>query len=466
MIIMKFGGTSVGNAQRIKNIARIVVDHFHKKGKVVVVVSALNGVTDKLLTCAKMAVQKNRLELDRNYSFLQNLHIKTVDELTLMENEKEKLLSIVKNYFSELKEILDSIFFVGEVTSRGLDLVSSFGERLSVHLVTAEIKEQGIQANAVSATELIVTDFNFQDARPILDESTKKVKKILPNLLKRNIIPVVTGFIGTTGNGDITTLGRGGSDYTATILGYCLNADAVWIWKDVDGVMTADPKMVREAKSLSKITYEEAAELSYFGAKVLHPLTIIPASSKKIPILIKNSFRPEFKGTEITYHNGNGHGVKAITSINNLSLVTIQGNGMVGVPGIAAKLFAALAIEGINVIFISQSSSEHNISFVIKKNDGIKTNEVLTKAFQLELHQKKVENILIEDYIAIVAVVGEGMKGTPGVAGKTFSALGEKKVNIMAIAQGSSELNISMVIKEKDLVTAVRVIHKAFHIGG
>lgn len=466
MKIMKFGGTSVGSTQRIKSIARIIVDHHGKKEKVVVVVSAMNGVTDRLLACAKAAVMKDKVELDRNFSILYELHMKTVDELNLQRGEKEKLLVVVENYFKELRKILDSMFFVGEVTNRCLDLVASFGERLSIHLVAQAIKELGADACAIEATDLIVTDDNFTDASPLLTESAEKVKMILPSLLMRNITPVVTGFIGATKNGDITTLGRGGSDYSATILGYCLDADEVWIWKDVDGVMTADPKIVKEAKTLRRISYNEAAELSYFGAKVLHPLTIIPVAIKKIPVWIKNSFNPAVRGTEITCdRHGNGHGVKAITSIKGLSLVTLQGKGMMGVPGTAAKLFGALAGKDINVMFISQASSEHNISFIVRKHDGVKTRNILEKAFQMELLNKRVENIRVEDDVAIIAVVGEGMEGTPGIAAKTFTSLADKKVNIVAIAQGSSELNISIVIREQNLVDAVRSIHKAFHLG-
>lgn len=463
---MKFGGTSVGNAQRIKSVAKIVVDYFQKNGKVVVVVSAMSGVTDRLLACVKMAVMKDRVELDRNFSILRQLHIKTVHELNLDNGEKEELLVTIENYFSQLKKILDSMFFMGEATDRGLDLVASFGERLSIHLVTQAIKKLGVDACAIEATDLIVTDDNFTNANPLLEESTKKVKAILPILLGRNITPVVTGFIGATQNGDITTLGRGGSDFSATIIGYCLDASEVWIWTDVDGVMTADPKIVRDAKTLPRISYNEGAELSYFGAKVLHPRTLIPAVAKKIPVWIKNSFNPEVKGTEIAHdRNGNGHGVKAITSIKGLSLVTVQGNGMVGVPGTVAKLFGALAERGINVMFISQASSEHNISFIVRKQDGAKTREILKDAFQLELMHKRIENISLEDDVAIIAVVGEGMRSKPGISGKTFTALGDRKVNIIAIAQGSSELNISMVIKEQDLIQAVRGIHKTFQLG-
>lgn len=466
MKVMKFGGTSVGSAQRIKSVAKIVVDYFQKNGKVVVVVSAMSGVTDRLLACAKMAILKDKVELEKNFSLIQELHIKTLHDLSLGKAKEGKLLLIVEDYLQELKKILDSIFFIGEATNRGLDLIASFGERLSIHLVAAAIDDLGEKSYAFEASKLIVTDDNFGDANPLLEESTKKVKAMLPSLLNRNIIPVITGFIGATKEGELTTLGRGGSDFSATIIGYCLDASEVWIWTDVDGVMTADPKIVKDAKTLSRISYNEGAELSYFGAKVLHPRTLVPAAIKKIPVWIKNSFNPQTKGTEIAYdRNGNGHGVKAITSIKGLSLVTLQGNGMVGVPGTAAKLFGALAERGINVMFISQASSEHNISFIVRKQDGLKTKEILERTFQVELMNKRIESVIVEDDVAIIAVVGERMRGKPGIAGKTFTALGDRKVNIIAVAQGSSELNISMVIKEQDLMQAVRGIHRAFHLG-
>lgn len=466
MIVMKFGGTSVGNAERIKNTAKIVTNYHRKKGKVVVVVSAMSGVTDRLLTCAKLAVMKDNKELEKNFSTLRELHIKTTYDLNLDRGKEEKLLLTIETYFEELKKILDSIFYIGEVTNRGLDLIASFGERLSIHMVAVAIENLGEKVQALEARNLIVTDDNFGDADPLFEESTEKITSVISALIKKNVIPVITGFIGATKSGEITTLGRGGSDFSATIIGYCLDASEVWIWTDVDGVMTADPKIVKNAKILPRISYNEGAELSYFGAKVLHPRTLIPAASKKMPVWIKNSFNPTARGTVISYdRNGNGYGVKAITSIRDLSLVTLQGKGMMGVPGTAAKLFSALAEKGINVMLISQASSEHNISFIVRKHDGIKIKAILQQTFQLELLHKRIENIIVEDGVAIIAVIGEGMKGKPGISGKTFTALGDKKINIMAIAQGSSELNISIVIEEQDLIAAVRSIHRAFHLG-
>lgn len=463
---MKFGGTSVGNAKMIKNSAKIATDYHRHKGKVVVVVSAMSTVTDGLLLCAKNSVMKDKKELEKNFSWLYELHVKTVQELEINKNEEEILLTTIKNHFGELRKILDSIFFIGEATNKSLDLVASFGERLSIHLVAASIKKLGIDAKPLAASDFIVTDDNFTDANPLLEQSKKKAKTVIPKLFKKDIIPVITGFIGATKTGEITTLGRGGSDFSATIIGYCLDASEVWIWTDVDGVMTADPRIVKDAKMLNRISYDEAAELSYFGAKVLHPRTIVPASIMKIPVWIKNSFNPKKAGTKINGQKNDIYaGVKAITAIKDLSLVTLEGKGMIGVPGIAAKLFDALSNQGISVMFISQASSEHNISFIVKKIEGEKTKKILEEAFRFELFNKRIDSIWVEHDVAIIAVVGEGMKGKPGIAGKTFSALGDSQINIMAIAQGSSELNISLVIKEEEVITAVRSIHKAFQLG-
>ncbi len=466
MIVMKFGGTSVGSAERIKTVANIVSSYIKKGEKIVVVVSAMTSVTDRLILCANYAENNNKADYLKNYQILKDLHIKTTKSLGLSKNNEKKLLDTIDNYFKDLKNILESVYSLRELSNRSLDLISSFGERLTIYLLSEAIKTLGIKAQPLEATDLIVTDDNFGDANPLYKDSTKKIKRIIPKLLSDQVIPVITGFIGATKNRKITTLGRGGSDFSATIVGYCLDAKEVWIWTDVDGVMTADPKIIKDAKTIKSISYDEAAELSYFGAKVLHPRTIIPAELKNIPLRIKNTFNPKFEGTLITNNkNGNGKGVKAITTIKYLVLVTLQGKGMIGIPGTAAKLFSTLAEEKINVIFISQASSEHNISFVIKKEDGHKTKNILNKAFQLELLNKRIEAIFMEDDVVILAVVGAGMKGRPGIAGKIFSALGDKNVNIIAIAQGSSELNISLVLKSTDLGKAVRNIHHAFNLG-
>ncbi|MBI4067371.1 aspartate kinase [Candidatus Gottesmanbacteria bacterium] len=466
MIVMKFGGTSLGNAKRIKDVAKIVGSYYKKHGDEAIVVSAMSTVTDLLIKCANLAEERNRKELDKHFLLIQNLHKKTVLDLSLKPDREKNLLQIIHSLTNNLKKLLESIMTLGDVSKRTLDLVSSYGERISIHLVSYALENFGLKAQALESSNFILTNDNFGDADPLLDQSRNKLKPNIKKLLNKKTIPVITGFIGATRDGDITTLGRGGSDFSATIVGYCLDAHEVWIWTDVDGVMTADPRIIKDAKTIKSISYNEAAELSYFGAKVLHPRTIIPAALKKIPVRIKNTFNPDFPGTLITNKlNGNGRGVKAITTIKDLALVTLQGNGMIGVPGTAAKVFTALAEENINVIFISQASSEHNISFVVKKQDGERAKKVLTEAFQLELLNKRIEKIFIEDDVAILAVVGEGMKGKPGTAGKTFSALGDKKVNIIAIAQGSSELNISIVLNESDLIKAVRSIHRAFQLG-
>lgn len=458
---MKFGGSSLGNTAGIKNVAKIVADYFQKKGDIVVIASAMGTVTDNLINCAQAAAAKNKAKYEKYFEILKKLHLKTAYDLKL----NKASLKIVDEYFKELKEIADSICVLGEITRRKLDLVCSFGERLCVHLLAQSIKELGVKAKAIEASCLIVTDDNFGNANPNFAESEKKMQLMIPPLLKNKTIPVMTGFIGATNEGEVTTLGRGGSDFSATITGYCLDAKEVWIWTDVDGVMTADPRIVKDAKTIKKISYDEAAELSYFGAKVLHPRTIIPAALKNIPVWIKNTFKPEFSGTIISaYQNGIKKGVKAITTIKDLSLIAVEGRGMLGVPGTAAKVFKTLSEQNVNVMFISQASSEHNISFVVEKNDGEKAKKALEDTFQLELINKLIDKITIENDAVILAVVGEGMKGIPGIAGKTFSALGKNKINIMAIAQGSSELNISMVIKEEDLIKSVRAIHQAFQL--
>lgn len=465
MIVMKFGGTSVGSAERIKDVARIVVNHYKKRGDIVVVVSAMSTITDTLIKCATFAAQKNKKELDKNFSIITKLHQETVINMDLKPEAKKELLQNINKRLQDLKKLLDGIFTLGDVSKRTLDLIASYGERISILLLSSAIENFGIPSEALEANNFIITNDNFGDADPLFNESQKKLKPIIKKLLHRENIPVITGFIGATKNGTITTLGRGGSDFSATIVGFCLDADEVWIWTDVDGVMTADPKIIKDARTIKSISYEEAAELSYFGAKVLHPRTIIPAVLKKIPVRIKNTFNPSFKGTLIANKkNGNGKGVKAITTIKDLTLVTVQGNGMIGVPGTSAKIFATLARENINVVFISQASSEHNISFVVRKRDGEKTRRTLQNAFQLELLHKRIDSIFIEDDVAILAIVGDGMKGTPGIAGKTFSALGEKKINIIAIAQGSSERNISTVVNSHDLIKAVQSIHQTFHL--
>ncbi|HNC46289.1 MAG TPA: aspartate kinase, partial [Acidobacteriota bacterium] len=340
------------------------------------------------------------------------------------------------------------------------------GERLSARIVAAAIRNIGLRAKAIDATELVVTDDNFGDATPDSIETNLKVQTRLLPLLRDGVIPVVTGFIGATPQGVMTTLGRGGSDYSGGILGAALNADEVIIWTDVNGFMTADPNLVPDAQTIPQISYSEAAELSYYGAKVLHPKTLLPLAPAKIPLYIKNSFEPDHPGTHITSQTGGWNAdIKAITAIKNLSLVTISGSGMMGVPGIAAKTFSAVASQSINVLMISQSSSENNLCFIVDSAEAERTRTALRKALDIEFHHRHIENITVTDGIAIVAAVGEQMHGRPGIAARVFSAVADAKVNVIAIAQGSSEINISFVVDAKDVPAAVVAMHKRFELG-
>jgi aspartate kinase len=295
--------------------------------------------------------------------------------------------------------------------------------------------------------------------------TNEAIRKTLRPLIDAKIVPIVTGFIGSTEDGLTTTLGRSGSDYTGSIVGAALGSEEIWIWTDVDGVMTADPRHVRGAIVLPEISYREAAEMSYFGAKVIHPKTMMPAIDGSIPIRIKNTFNPTHPGTLISRaSNSTERVVKNVTSIDNLSLIAIEGNGMVGVPGISARIFAALARVHVNVMMISQASSEHNVCVVIPQKDCNKAVKELCEEFQLDIARKTVDDIKRQDGVSIIAVVGEGMCGVPGIAGRTFSAIADSRVNIMAIAQGSSELNISLVVNQTDVHKAVQAIHDAFHL--
>jgi aspartokinase/homoserine dehydrogenase 1 len=433
LVVLKFGGSSVGGAERMKRVANIVFG-AKSKSQVIVVVSALSKVTDLLMSAAMHASHNNRSGLDRDLEGIITLHDVTVRDLALSESKTEALEKAVEKLVTELSQLLESILNLGELTPRILDLVLSFGERLSVELVAATLDNASVAAKPLSATTLIVTDDNFGIAQPLLNKSEAKSRPVLKKLLADNIVPVVTGFVGATEQGITTTLGRGGSDYTATILGYCLGADEVQIWTDVDGAMTADPRILSDAKTIPTLSYGEAAEIAYFGAKVLHPLTMMPASLKNIPIHIKNTLNPRAVGTRITSKSRfTKSRVKAISVLKSVSIIVVQGKGLSGVPGMAAKVFGAIAAEKINVLFISQASSEYNISIVVRSDDSERAVAALNKVFDTDLDRHLVEGIFLEDSMAITAIVGDGMKGYAGIAGKAFHGLGTAGVNIAAI---------------------------------
>ncbi len=464
-LVMKFGGTSVGDGQRIKNAAGLVSATATPGHSIVVAVSAMSGVTDALIRAARRAAAGD----DQTYRAAQRTltgQYRVALEYAVADSAaRTELRNQITLMLDGFADFCRSIHILGELTPRALDAVASLGERMTAPIFAQALRESGANAQAVEATELIVTDDRFTQASPLMDATRDRTRARLLPLLDAGAIPVVTGFIGATRAGVTTTLGRGGSDYSATILGSALDADEVWIWTDVNGVMTADPRVVANAQTIAEIAYAEAAELSYFGAKVIHPQTISPVAEHAIPIRILNTFDPAHPGTRIVRDpKKNGRTVKAITAIRRLSLVTVEGRGMQGVPGVAAKVFATVAREGINVLMISQSSSEQSICFVVEASAADRACAALEKEFELERLRQNIDRIAAQSQVVIVAIVGAGMKGIPGIAAKVFTALGERGLNVISIAQGSSEYNLSLVMDEKDADAAVRAIHAGFNL--
>ena len=455
MIVLKFGGSSVGNAERINNVIDILKDYTRKGKKIAVVFSAFQDVTDGLIGLGETAYQK-----DSGYhNELQAIYRKHVDIIYDLNSEKNagKIIDKISPMFNQLSEILQGVYLLRELTPRSADYIVSFGERLSNTIIAGTLNYRKIPAEYLDSSELIKTDENFGGACVDFDTTNKNISKYFKNHSKTQII---TGFIASTHKNEITTLGRGGSDFTAAIYGAALNAEEIHIWSDVDGILTADPRKVKDSFTLKAVTYEEAMELSHFGAKVIHPPTIQPALQKKIKIRIKNTFNPSFKGTVILEREPTvAFNIKGISSIDDISLVRVQGSGMIGVTGIASRLFSALAENNINIIMITQGSSEHSICFAILPRHGKAAIDAIKNEFEAEIRTKKINEIKIENDLSVIAVVGEDMKKTPGISGKVFQALGKNGINIHAIAQGSSELNISTIIKKNNLNKALNLIH-------
>jgi aspartate kinase len=462
--VMKFGGTSVGNAECIRRAAEIVARAARER-LVVAVVSAMGGVTNHLIEAAQASALGDMSAAGNLADILRQQQQETIETLIGEGNKRAQLVAELKEIIEEVTSLCRGTALLRELTPRTLDAISSTGERLSARLLASTLSELGLNAAAVEATELIVTDNHSGRAEPLMSETRERANARLAPLLAERSVPVVTGFIGATVDGKLTTLGRGGSDYSATILGAALDATEIIIWTDVDGVLTADPGLVPEARTLKEISYNEAAELAYFGAKVLHPKTLRPVSEAGIPVWIRNSFLPEQMGTKIT---ATGHptkrGVKAITAMSNVTLITVGGRGIVGLPGVAAKTFTAAASAHANVLLISQSSSGNDICFIIDSGDAAGTVAELRAAFASDLAHKEVEHITVNADIAIVAVVGERMRGTPGIAGRAFSALGRRGINIIAIAQGSSEYNVSLVVEAGLMREVVQALHSEFDL--
>ena len=466
-LTMKFGGTSVGSVEAIRQAVDIVLDESKNWDRLAVVVSAMSGVTDALTSGAITAAGGD----DRTYrgivSDLRVRHYRIVDELLDTNSERAQLLAAVDDYLDEFASFCRSVHVLGEVTPRAMDAVTSLGERISARVVSAVLRQRGGYSEPVDATELIVTDGTFQNALPLMDKTRARIQERLTPLLDGGVIPVVTGFIGATESGVTTTLGRGGSDYSAAILGDCLDADEVWTWTDVDGVMTADPRIAPQAQVIPVLSYIEVGELAYFGAKVLHPRTIRPVVERDIPLWVKNTFNPTFAGTRIVREAEISPGaVKAVTAIKGLSMVTVEGRGMLGVPGIAARTFAAVASQGASVLMISQSSSEQSICFVIPTAAVESVIAAIEREMALELARRDVERVWSLDDVVIVTAVGSGMRTTPGVAARVLGALRQGNLNVIAMAQGSSDCSVSLVVSAKGAADAVQLIHDQVILNG
>ena len=460
MLVMKFGGTSVGCIDAFSKAVDITLDQSKAWKHLVIVVSAMRGVTDALVRGAKLSASGDDQAYKTIVTDLKLLHYQAVNSLINSNHERKKLHSSIDKYLDEFSSFCFSIHVLGEASARAMDAITSLGERINARIMAALLCQHGVKSEAVDATHLIVTDNTFQNATPNMEATRTSITSFLSPLIKRGIIPVVTGFMGATKEGITTTLGRGGSDYTATILGDCLNAQEVWIRTDVDGVMTADPGIVPNARVIPILSYSEVSELAYFGAKVVHPRSIRPIIERGIPLWVKNTFNPSSPATLISKNPEDKPGiVKAVTLIKGLSLITVAGRGMMGIPGIAARTFGAVARQRASVLLISQASSEQSICFVILSEAASTVIQAIEEEMALELMRKDIERIWLQDDVVIVTAVGAGMRSTPGVNAQIFSTLGKNNINVIAIAQGSSECSLSIVISADSAENAVCQIH-------
>jgi aspartokinase/homoserine dehydrogenase 1 len=463
--VLKFGGSSVADGGRIKEVVEEVFQAAAKE-RVAVVLSAMKGITDLLISAARSAEEGS----DAFKEFLEAIRGRHFDAVRVLfpPADQAAALTPLALMCNELEEILHGVELIRECSPRTLDLLMSFGERLSCVLVTAYMRARGKDAVLLDAREMIVTNDHFGSAAVNFERSYQRIEARLAPIRGIAVIP---GFIGATEKGVTTTIGRNGSDYTASIIGAGVRAQMIEIWTDVDGVLSADPRIVPDAFVIPHLSYEEAMELSYFGAKVIHPYTMVPAVERNIPLLIKNSLNPSAPGTLIASgaaagaaNERTGGGRRAVTgiaSISGISLVNIEGGGMMGIPGFAARIFSVLAREGVNIIMISQASSEHTICLVFRTAEGERALAALNHELTMELETRRIERFELIRDLLVVSVIGENMAGTPGIAGRLFSSLGQAGVNVLVIAQGSSERNISFVIEEKDHVLALRTLHAA-----
>jgi aspartate kinase len=461
-LVLKYGGTSLSSPSDIRNVAKTVAS-LAKNNEIVVVCSAIDGVTDDLIRISTMIEQRNKNDTTKTLDNVIKKHKQFANQTIKSSTIKKQLLEKLNIDVLELQELVRGLTLLKEVSTRSLDYLISFGERLSDDLVSFSLQDLKNKSTALNGKEVgIVTDSNFGESRPLMDTTRIRISKTLGSLLSKKIIPVVGGFAGADQHGNITTFGRGGSDYTATIIASCINADEIWLMSDVEGLMTADPKLVKNARLLNEVSYAEAIEMAQFGAKQIHPRTFEPILSKKIPMRIRSTFDTKNTGTIVTASPSarTKRTVKCVSAIRNIGLIDLSGGITFAAPGTAAKIFTTLAEKNVNVLMVSSNPSESSLSLIVKKSDL----EKAVTSLEMNLLGKTVKKIDATPSVSIVAVIGSGMRGTVGVASKVFSAAHKVNANVMMIAQGSSELNLAFVVKDSDCKSVVQSLHTEFKL--
>ena len=461
-LVLKFGGTSLASVKDIQNVTNIITK-LSSENEIVIVCSAVDGITDELIHISEQIKKVNKKEANRVLAKISQKHKQFTTHIVTDSKIQKTLLDKMKSDLSELEGLVHGLLLLGEVTPRSFDYLASFGEKLSINLVSfalQQLKKKSVPLSGKKAG--IVTDSNFGESRPLMDTTKIRLSKTIQDLFDKNTIPVVGGFSGADQHGNTTTFGRGGSDYTATIIASCIDADEIWLMSDVDGLMTADPKLVNDAKLLKEVSYAEAVEMAQFGAKQIHPRTFEPLVSKKIPMRIRSTFDLENTGTIVTASPSAAtkKTVKCTSAIRNIGLVDLTGGVLFAAPGTAAKIFTLLADINVNVMMVSSNPSESSISIIVKKMDLDRA----VNALEMSLLGKTVKKIVTTPNVSIIAVIGSGMSGTVGIASKVFSAVQKRNVNVIMIAQGSSELNLAFVVKDNDCKSVIQALHEEFEL--
>ena len=461
-LILKFGGTSISSPSNIRHVASLIKS-LSKEHKIIPVFSAISGITDDLIRITNLIQNRNKDPASSLAKKIVKIHLDISNQCVKNPKIRKDLANKMKTDLDELEELLHGMLLLGEVTPRSSDYLISFGERLSINLIAYALIDMGIKAVPLTGKDIgIVTDSNFGEAKPLMDTTRLHVSHTIESLLQKKIMPVIGGFTGADQHGNITTFGRGGSDYTATIVASSIKANEVWLMSDVDGLMTTDPKIVKNAKLIKEVSYVEAMEMALFGAKHIHPRALEPLVTKKIPLRIRNTFNIKNTGTLVTGtpQSDTQKTVKCVSTIRHTGLIDVRGGSMVGAPGTAATIFSVLAKAGVNVMMISQSPSESSISIIVKKNDLDKAVNTL----EMNLLGKIIKKVDVTIDVSIIALIGSGMRGIVGVASKVFTAVAKRGVNVIMIAQGSSELNLAFVVNDVDCNAAVQALHDEFEL--